>query len=127
MPDPTIIVGIAKTPSGYVVMDQLQREHHAPNEHMLGQIVAALCTDDEIPKAERVAPNNEKLRGAAVKVARKLLPDYGDAAEPIVDGLTGLARFVHAKITAPASPKARGPRPARNKPAAKIHVRQEDR
>lgn len=119
MAEPTIIVGIAKTPTGYVVMDQLQREHHAVNEQILGAIVASLCTDEEIPKAERIAPNAEKIRTAAVKVARKLLPEYGEVAEPIIDGLTGFARFVHAKVTAPAPPKARGPRTARRKPTPK--------
>lgn len=135
--EPTIIVGIAKTKTGYVVLDQLQREHHAADIVSLGGLIAALCTDEDIPKAERIKPNAEKLREVGIKVVRKIVPNYGEAAEPIVDGVTIIAKLLHARITAPSPPKMRGPRPSRTAAPApsqaksrqgpKITVRQEDR
>jgi len=130
MSEPTIIVGVAKTATGYVVYDQLQREHHAADMRTLGVILAGLLEDDEIPVPEKVTTNAAKLRAHAVKTAASLVPAHAELAEPVIDGLTALLKFVHQKIKEPRPPKAaktRGPSPGRRASPQKVTVRQVDR
>ena len=129
MAEPTIIIGVAKTETGYVIYDQLQREHHAADERTLGTIMAGLLDDDEIPAPERVSTNADKLRKHAVKTAAQLVPQHAELAEPVVDGITALFKFVHKKIKEPRPPKppkSRGPSPGR-RVTPKSTVREADR
>lgn len=117
MSEPTIIIGISKTETGYVVFDQFQREHHAYDERTMGMIIAHLLADG--PKAEKVAPGVEKVRRAAVEIAGSLMPPrYAAATEPLVDALGTLARFVVRKAREPKAtkpPKTRAPTPSRRR------------
>jgi hypothetical protein len=119
MSAPTIIVGIGKTENGYVVFDQLRRQHYAADERALAAVLAQLCNDDEIPKTERIDPTQAKVREAAVKIAKQVAPKYADLAEPVVDGIEAFAKFVHSKITKESSEAAKPkppPEPKRRMP-----------
>jgi len=127
MSEPTIIIGVAKTDSGYVIYDQLQREHHAADQRTLGIIMAGLLDDDELPEPEKVSTNAQKVRNAAVKTAAQLVPQHAELAEPVVDGITALLQFVHKKMKEPRPPKApktRDPTPGRRRPMPKMTVKQ---
>lgn len=102
---PSIIVGIAKAGSTYVVFDSHEREHVAMDEAQLGRVIAALLTDPTLGHAETIAPTSNKIRSAAVKIATRMLPGYEELSEPVVDGLTAFGRFLHKKMNAPRPPK----------------------
>jgi hypothetical protein len=110
MNHPTIILGIAKAGSTYVVFTSDECEHVATSEAQLGQLIAGLLAEPDRATVETVAPTATKIRSAAVKIAKRMLPGYEELSEPVVDGLTAFGKFLHKKMTAP-----RPPRPAQKR------------
>lgn len=116
MSEAILILGVARTAKGFKVLDG-QNEHEVRTEAELGTLIARLTTDENLPRAESVAPVRAKVRKAAVQIARNVIPArFSDAPEPLVDLIEGFASFVARKIKEPPKPKTRGPSPARRKP-----------
>ena len=116
MAAPTMIIGIAKAGSAYVLFTSDEREHVAVDEAGLGTLIASLLVDPSIGHAEQMPATAAKIRTAAVKIAGRMLPGYEELSEPVVDGLTAFGRFLHKKINAPRPPKP--PRPRQPAPRA---------
>ena len=133
MPDPQIIVGVAKTESGYTLFDQLGREHFVTDPQGIGLLIAEMCGDTDLPKAELVSPLGEKFKAAAVKISTRMVPpQYAEAVEPIVEvlgrgagGIIDWWKRPKAPVVMPGAPdpqqtaaspspsfKRRGPRPS---------------
>lgn len=110
------VVMIQQVDDGLVVVDAGGTEHKATSDAELGETVRRILTDDSLPKAESVPPNQARIEEIITQQVVNRAPELAPYAGPMVTSAIAQVKAALGKVER-GKPRRR-PRP-RPKPRPK--------